>query len=309
MNNQTQLNNFQKDYLNHVTSISLDDVTMVLGKKKTALDNIKLPVGFNFDKYLVKTIPINKEIQLGDTKVKVENYQKYFNHGELNYKADTGNINDVLSIVADVHVEGRSKTYNWDTDQSIPKTLSLRNGKQYFPSIEAKAVTITPKEYGYIDKNTIKIHIDKAKLKELQRDPGRELKVADIKNGSIFFSIYNTNRTKGFNVIFKYDKARYPHVGQMNWLILDHINAGSEENRNEVVQRNPIIDIKDEDGHSLSTFGRYGIKNEDGRNTYQFGSDDMIDWFDFSGLDITLQNPIYVNKITAAEPITIQLGK
>ena len=123
---------FKENYLDHVTSITLDNVKMVLGKKETALNNIKLPVSFNFDKYSVKTIPINKEIHLGDTLVKIKDYQKFFDHGELNYEAVNGSSN-IINMIADVKVNGKN-VVNWDKTEGISKEFILANGKQYFPN-------------------------------------------------------------------------------------------------------------------------------------------------------------------------------
>jgi hypothetical protein len=304
---QNQIDNFKENYLNHVTSITLADPQMVKGKKKIALDNIKLPVDFNFDKYLVKTIPINKELQLGDNKVVMENYKKYFNHGELNYKASNGAMKNILTIAADVKVKGGSKTVNWETDQSIPKIFHLNDGKQFFPSIEAESMTITPTEYGYRDSSTIHFYVDRAKIKELQAQPDSKIKIADLKNGSLFFSIVNDHVFKGFSLIFKYDKTKYPHIGHMNWVTTAQIESLPDREQTLMEQQQQVIDIKDDKGHILSTFGGFGEEDSDGENTYKFNGG-PVDWLDFSGLDITLHSLVYMNKITT-EPITIELGK
>ncbi|MGV3488568.1 MAG: hypothetical protein ACO1OC_08300 [Tuberibacillus sp.] len=306
-------NHFESHYLEHVKSVTLKNVKAVKKKKKTKVEDIPFSASFNMDKYLIKTVPVNRKIQLGDEiSVNIKDYQQFFNHGVLNYEAENGRMGSIISIVANVHFKGGSTLINWNEDNSIPKTFSLVDGQQFFPNIGASSVTITPLRYEYTDSTPIHFRISKSKMKSLADQPGKEFKVADIKNGGIYISIGSNNQNNnGLQIIFKYDNTKYPHVGNMNWMTSAEFNNLSKEDQDAVSKNNQIIDIKDSEGHPLTTFTASGMMNEGddvkGYDGYQFYAG-FVNWFDFSGLDITLQSVVYTNKITT-EPITIPLEK
>lgn len=309
-NDQKSSKDFQKKYLEHVTSVTLSDVHMVLGKTKTAVSDIQFPASFNFDKYLVKTIPINKDIQLGDMKIKMKDYKKYYDHGELDYTSEDNTVDNIVSMKADVNVNGAPKDINWDSFGDMDNTLFIREGKQYFPETNAKSITITPKEIGYVDKTPFKIHLTKQEMEDLDKNHNAEKKVGDIKNGSIFLSLGNDQSDNGFSLKFKYDTSKFPHVGQMNFMSDGELRTFSDEDRQMFIQDNQIIeiDLNDGEGHPLNTFHFSGMTSDKpGVDVYKFNGD-KIDWFKFTGLDITLHAFVYMDKITS-DPITIQLEK
>jgi len=292
---------FMDDYVNHIRSVTLDGVKLVKGNQEVAVDDIRFPASFNIDKYLIKTIPVHQTISANGLTFQLENYQQYFDHGELNYKVETEESTSTIWVSADIKIKGRPKNYIQE-DVDDPALFYIDGFSLYFPDIEGDAIVIKPNEYGYVEKKPIHIHIDKNHLRDFENNTEKGIKVSDITNGSIYFK-RNGKYDPSFELVFMYDENKYPHVGEMYWMTQEEYKNIPEDERS-LDKTSTIVDIKDERGHSLS----FSVGNAPGKNgqyIYQFDSG-PVDWLQLSDLNITLHSLVYVNKINA-DPFTIPL--
>ncbi|MFC4619742.1 hypothetical protein ACFO4N_13575 [Camelliibacillus cellulosilyticus] len=290
---------FQKDYLDQVDAVTLSDVQVVVGKKKIPIDDVRLPASFHFDKYFIKSIPINRMLHLKGTTVQFNNYKKYFDHSELDFTASHAS-DTITGFNADIEYARKTGA------NSMTQFFNLGMGKIYLADKEANKIVIHPREYNYELNQPQTFKVDAKTMKALLADPTKKVKIGKVLGGNVSLSLVKSPvGSAEIHLSFAYSDQKYPHLASMDWMTSSQIEAIPKEERALLTNTHQEIDFVNGKGRKMFTVRMSSEESSEGQDTYIFGMD-RIDWFEQSGMTITLKSLVYVDKITA-DPIAIDL--
>ena len=304
--------------INSINKVTLSDVKLVekqKGKKKdkqTSVDDITIPISFNLDKYLVKTIPIHQELAINNSKIVFKSYELYFDHGALKY--DIKGNSSPIEMTANFKLDGKGAS-SFDEENSkniVYNTISLVDNPYneidvYNPDF--KTVTIEPEQYSFMDTNKIEFTITKKQIKQLTEGKTHEIKVGNIKNGEIYFGVNGSIDYYGsFYLKFTNNNKGYPTVdNNMHFMVEQNFLGQSDENIKYMKATMPSISIENDKKKTLHTLQPEGIPNDGEEDKLVYGFYiNPTEWDISKTFHITLKGLIYQDELKV-DPVTISL--
>jgi hypothetical protein len=285
-----------QDFLNKlkkIDKVTLLNPTIELKNHKTSLSPITFPAKLNQDKYYVGSKPINKVVNVNGATIQFDKVNNYYNHKELDYKV-INNKNHFVSLEFNVKTDGG--------DPSLPNTytsdLVFNNHTMYFGN--ADHIKILPEKVMSKLEKPIKIKISPKVFMQLL-NTNKQIKVADVLNGQIYFGFDQRISFNSFYLGFKKEPNKEPQIPSSIFFL-----PKNPDNKNTTPIDSTLISFKSLDGKPINWDepDSFTTTVDDGEMKFFFnmGQIEKID----KGVSIEMDGLVYEEPVKS-KPITISL--
>ncbi|GGH88820.1 hypothetical protein JOD43_004387 [Pullulanibacillus pueri] len=304
----------KKADLNAIYKLTLAGMQLITNQKgeakKTAIKDITVPAQFNFEKYLIDTLALNKKLTIDDVTLTFKSYRQYYDHGELNYKVE--NPGHMVKLDATTQFDGKiPEPIDENSKNIVFGEFNLTHGTAgefdiYNPDF--KTMTIQPTGYVTKEDQTITFKVTQKQMESLSQEDKGEIQVGTFTHGKIYIGKpANTHREGNFYIRFKQDRHS-PQLSELRFVNATNLptqNIKDEEVKQMYGELTPIK-VTNNKGKTIMSLENEGIETlGDGRKVYDF-SVDPDEWHGSKAFQFTIQGLMYQEKIKI-NPITISL--